>query len=72
MTTIGVVVFPHVEELDFVGPFEVFGLAARCLKDKAKQNGSLDRLSRASIEEIASLPEIPRPLAERIVKHLKG
>lgn len=39
MTTIGVVVFPHVEELDFVGPFEVFGLAARCMKDKAKQNG---------------------------------
>jgi len=39
LKTIGILVFSGVEELDFVGPFEVFGLAARCLKDKAKQNG---------------------------------
>jgi len=39
LKTIGILVFSGAEELDFVGPFEVFGLAACCLKDKAKQNG---------------------------------
>lgn len=34
MKTIGILVFSGAEELDFVGPFEVFGLAARCLKDE--------------------------------------
>ncbi|HUT86959.1 MAG TPA: DJ-1/PfpI family protein [Candidatus Heimdallarchaeota archaeon] len=34
MKTVGILVFPKVEELDFVGPFEVFGLAARQLEDR--------------------------------------
>lgn len=29
MDTIGILVFQDVEELDFVGPLEVFGTAAR-------------------------------------------
>ena len=29
MKTIGILVFDEVEELDFVGPLEVFGMAAR-------------------------------------------
>jgi len=51
---------------------EIPGIGPKRKSALIKRFGSLDRLSRASIEEIASLPEIPRPLAERIVKHLKG
>ncbi len=38
MRIVGIVVFPKVEELDFVGPLEVFGLAARQLEDRASLN----------------------------------
>jgi len=34
------------------------------------KSGWLARFTHASVEEIASLPEIPRPLAERIVESL--
>ena len=39
MTTIGIVVFDDVEELDFVGPWEVFG-AARAMIEKGEAPGA--------------------------------
>ena len=38
MTTIGIVIFDDVEELDFVGPWEVFG-AARAMIEKGEAPG---------------------------------
>lgn len=39
MKTVGILVFPGVEELDFVGPFEVFGLAGRQLAELGSSDG---------------------------------
>ncbi len=49
---------------------EIPGVGPKRRSALIKHFGSLDRLSRASTDEIASLPEIPRPLAERIVESL--
>lgn len=49
---------------------EIPGVGPKRRSALIKHFGSLDRLSRASVEEISSLPEIPRPLAERIVESL--
>jgi len=49
---------------------EIPGIGPKRRSALIKRFGSLDRLSRASIEEISSLPEISRPLAERIVETL--
>jgi len=39
MKEIGILIFPQVEELDFVGPLEVFGLVNRCREGTSEQNG---------------------------------
>lgn len=39
MKEIGILIFPQVEELDFVGPLEVFGLVNRCREGTSKQSG---------------------------------
>jgi len=49
---------------------EIPGVGPKRRSALIKHFGSLDRLSRASIEEISSLPEIPKPLAERIAEIL--
>jgi transcriptional regulator GlxA family with amidase domain len=37
--TVGILVFPDVEELDFVGPYEVFGLTGRHLTELGSPDG---------------------------------
>ena len=37
MKRVGIVIFPQVEELDFVGPLEVLGLVNRCLKESSEK-----------------------------------
>ena len=49
---------------------EIPGIGPKRRSALIKRFGSLDRLSRASIDEIASLPEIPSSLAERIAEIL--
>ncbi len=47
------------------------GIGPKRRQTLIKTFGSLERLSRASREEIAAVPGIPRSLAETIVRHLK-
>jgi len=49
---------------------EIPGVGPKRKKALIKRFGSLKELSRASVEEIAALPEIPQPLAERILEIL--
>ena len=49
---------------------EIPGVGPKRKKALIKRFGSLKELSRASVEEIAALPEIPRTLAERIAEIL--
>jgi excinuclease ABC subunit C len=49
---------------------EIPGIGPKRRSALIKRFGSLERLSRASVDEIAALPEISQPLAERIVEAL--
>ena len=51
---------------------EIPGLGPKRKQALIKTFRSLEKLSRASFEEIAAVPGIPRPLAEKLIKHLKG
>lgn len=50
---------------------EIPGIGPKRRKALIKAFGSLEKLKRASVEEIAALPEIPKSLAERISTSLK-
>ena len=50
---------------------EIPGVGPKRQAALIKRFGSLKQLARASVDEISSLSEIPRPLAERIVETLQ-
>jgi len=49
---------------------EIPGIGPKRRKALIKAFGSLEKLKRASVDEIAALPEIPRSLAEVIAQQL--
>ncbi|MBW2316246.1 MAG: DJ-1/PfpI family protein [Deltaproteobacteria bacterium] len=49
-TNIGIVLFPDAEELDWAGPFEVFGMAAALLGDRELQNQPISDAEREAAE----------------------
>jgi len=51
---------------------EIPGIGPKRRKALIKAFGSLEKLKRASVDEIAALPEIPRSLAELIAQRLAG
>ena len=51
---------------------EIPGFGPKRKQALIKTFRSLEKLSQASFEEIAAVPGIPRPLAEKLIKHLKG
>jgi len=51
---------------------EIGGIGPKRRSTLIKAFGSLDRLARATVDEIAAIPGIPRRLAEAIAAHLKS
>jgi len=49
-TNIGIVLFPDAEELDWAGPWEVFGMAAALLGDRELADGPISDAERAAAE----------------------
>jgi hypothetical protein len=50
---------------------EVRGMGPRRVDSVVNRFGSLWHLSQASVDDVASLPSIPRPLAEQVLAHAR-
>jgi len=62
-TTVGIVLFPDAEELDWAGPYEVFGMAAALLGERELQNDPIsDEERRAADLVLTTIAQTKEPV----------